>query len=140
MPIWCPGATRTTFLAISSGMAPFDKLMCPVFPRYVRCEHHFPARPSTPCCGHKNPQAQLADENRPWLELDLFSPRVCVCDCSASPSDRPVQPPAFGVRPGFTCAPYWDVLTGDISDCYDSVLLLDHSSVPDVDDHDDGIE
>ncbi len=103
---------------ISSQVAPFDKLLCPVFPRQVRCEHHGPARPSTPCCGHMNPSAQLADANRPPL-LDLLSPRVFVCDCSASPSDRPVQPPAFGIRPGFTCAPYWDVLTGDICDCDD---------------------
>ena len=75
---------------------------------YVRCG---PARPPSPvdCCVASY-KPQHADEY----------------ECS-------LNPPVFGVRPGFSYAPFWDVLVGEFENVFDPVMLPRYAGLNDSD-------
>jgi hypothetical protein len=73
-----------------------------------------PARPSTPCGISQPVQRQM-------LNRILLPHKTCVLAClpwPANPSEscESYSAPAFGIRPGFSYPPFWNVLTGMDSD------------------------
>ena len=114
------------------------KQPCP----YFKHQLHGPARPSTPCNGFKHANRKLARTSCPTYYAYVNAHERC--DCSKCRLNRPgdMGSPVFGIRPGYSFAPFWDVLIGEGRHTPDNdfELIIYHSNDEDddyVDDYDD---
>ena len=108
-----------------------------------------PARPSTPCNGYQHTERKLRRTNCAFYFV--YDGAHSRCACAACNLNRPKDtgPPVFGIRPGFSCAPFWDVLIGDpnwstVSDADDNsdceLKIWYDTDETDDDDDDDDVE
>ena len=102
-----PHDDRNVFAHLSAYHA-LCKMPCPFFAHQV----DGPARPSTPCTDYKQPERKLLRTHSPYCYVYVDAHERC--DCTACNLNRPEDTgaPVFGIRPGFTYAPFWDVLIG----------------------------